>query len=212
MIGVNSMTPAALLALAMTCSPSVHPDTAHDIAKAESGLNPLAIAEIIPKSERLPSGKSFITHLPKSKGEALNIVNNIENKKRRYSVGLMQITNSNFKNFGTTAEKLFSPCENLSVFEKIITDCYLRGGSLKRALSCYYSGNFDTGQKSEVEFSTSYVQRIGYVVPSTKQDKAVNQEIATPIPNPNPNPNPKPRIVYPSHVVRGEFVLTSNGE
>ncbi|MCR8998736.1 hypothetical protein [Rahnella perminowiae] len=48
-----------------------------------------------------------------------------------------------------------------------------------RALSCYYAGNFITGQKPEKDFSsTSYVQRIGYnppaggyTVPSTKEEQ-----------------------------------------
>lgn len=216
------LSTSAFLALTLQCASSVHPDTAHDVARIESGFNPYAIAEIIPKAERLPGGKSFITHLPKSKGEALNIVSNIEKKNRRYSVGLMQITSTNFKKFGTSADKLFSPCNNLSVFEKIITDCYLRGTTLKRALSCYYSGNFETGRIPEKTLdNTSYVQRIGYVVPSTKEDKQSN------IPEPEKNvtstlyphevvrgeiiDSTKPEtetIKYPAHIVRGEFVIT----
>lgn len=206
---------AAFLSLALQCASTVHPDTAHDVAKIESGFNPYAIAEIIPKAERLPGDKGVISHLPKSKEEALNIVNRIEAKNRRYSIGLMQITSTNFKQFGMTAEKLLSPCNNLSVFEKIITDCYLRGKTMIRTLSCYYSGNFTTGQKKEKEFgATSYVERVGYsstthyVVPSTKQDKASNSNSSI---SASPNTKPKPRIVYPSQVVRGEFVLT-NGE
>lgn len=42
------LTPATLLALAMKCAVSVHPDTLSDIARTESGLNPWAVAEIIP--------------------------------------------------------------------------------------------------------------------------------------------------------------------
>lgn len=170
---------ASFLALTMQCAATVHPDTALDVAKTESGLNPYAIAEIIPKSERTPGGKSFITHLPNNKDAALSIIEKIEGKKRRYSVGLMQITSTNFSQYGMTAEKLLSPCNNLAVFEKIIADCYQRGGTLKRALSCYYSGNFDTGQKAESDLNqTSYIQRIGYsppkngyAVPSTKADR-----------------------------------------
>lgn len=170
---------ASFLALAIQCAATIHPDTALDIAKTESGLNPYAIAEIIPKSERALEGKAFITHLPKSKDAALSIIEKIEGKKRRYSVGLMQITSTNFSQYGMTAEKLLSPCDNLAVFEKIITDCYQRGGTLKRALSCYNSGNFETGQKPESDINqTSYIQRIGYsppqngyAVPSTKAER-----------------------------------------
>jgi type IV secretion system protein VirB1 len=115
------------IALAMQCAATVHPDTAMDVVRVESGLNPYAIAEIIPKEQRIKDGKSVITHLPNNKKDALSIVRNIELKKRRYSVGLMQITSTNFDKFNVDAEKLFNPCTNLTVFEKILTDCYTRG-------------------------------------------------------------------------------------
>lgn len=198
------MTPSALLALAMACAPTVHPDTAHDVARVESGLNPFAIAEIIPKEKRKPGDKGVISYFPESIKAALNITRQIELRKHRYSVGLMQITSSNFSKYNMGAEKLFDPCNSLSVFEKIITDCYLRGGNLVNALSCYYSGNFSTGQKKETEFSgTSYTGRIGYtdtgdkkyVVPSTKADR-----MSTASPSPDSD---KPRQIWPGKVVRG---------
>lgn len=167
------LSPTAFLALAMQCAPSVHPDTVLDIARVESGFNPYAIAEIIPKSERQPDKPNVISYHPKTDADAIRLINQIEQKKRRYSVGLMQITSTNFNHYRVTARDLLEPCTNLAVFEKILTDCYQRGGSLKKALSCYYSGNFSTGQQAEAAFSqTSYVQRIGYAVPSTRQDKA----------------------------------------
>lgn len=83
----------------------------------------------------------------------------------------MQITSTNFPQFGVSAESMFNPCDNMTVAAKIITDCYQRGGTLQRALSCYYSGNFETGQRPESAFgNTSYVQRIGYVVPQRGQN------------------------------------------
>ncbi len=73
----------------------------------------------------------------------------------------MQITSTNFQKYHVSDAQLFDPCTNLSVFEKIMVDCYQRGGNLKSALSCYYSGNFKTGLKKEKIFSdTSYVDRI----------------------------------------------------
>lgn len=186
------MTPAAVLALAMTCASTVHPDTVHDVAKTESGFNPFAIAEIIPKAQRVPGDKGVISYFPSSIESAMNIVSKIQSRGRRYSVGLMQITSTNFSTYGMTAEKLFDPCNNLMVFEKIITDCYTRGGSLLDALSCYYSGDFNVGKKAEKDFDgTSYVQRIGYnppaggyVVPGTKDDQ--QQRSADPEPDSAP--------------------------
>lgn len=171
------LAPTAFMALAMQCSPAVHPETAFDVARVESNFNPYAIAEIIPKAERSATNTRVISHFPTNKTEAIARIKQIEAKKHRYSVGLMQITSTNFARFGMTAEKLLSPCHNLTVFEKILTDCYRRGGSLKRALSCYYAGNFTTGQQPEAQFAkTSYVERIGYVVPSTRQERTRKED------------------------------------
>ena len=68
-------------------------------------LNPYAIAEIIPKVKRKPGDKGVVSYFPESKEAALKIVKNIELRNHRYSVGLMQITSTNFAKFGTTAEK-----------------------------------------------------------------------------------------------------------
>jgi type IV secretion system protein VirB1 len=37
---------AVLLTLAMQCAPTIHPDTSHDVARVESGLNPFAIGVV----------------------------------------------------------------------------------------------------------------------------------------------------------------------
>lgn len=197
------MIKAGLLSLALQCSPQVHPDTVFDVAKTESGLNPFAIAEIIPKAERAAKGKSVISHMPATKEEAMKIVNAIEKKGRRYSVGLMQITSTNFRQYHTTAEQLFDPCNNLKISEKIMLDCWQRSGKLKNAFSCYYSGDPMIGQKREKEFSdTSYIERIAgkplepvqeVIVPSTRELKQPTKKIA-------------PRqlaVIYPNYIVRG---------
>lgn len=197
------MLKETLLSLALQCAPAVHHDTVLDVARTESGLNPFAIAEIIPKDERATTEKSVITHMPATKEEAMKIVNAIEKKGRRYSVGLMQITSTNFSQYYTTAEKLFSPCDNLKVAEKIMLDCWQRSGKLKNALSCYYSGDPMIGQKREKEFSdTSYVERIAgkplepaqeVIVPSTRELKQSTKKLS-------------PRqlaVIYPNYIVRG---------
>jgi len=193
------LSPAAFLAAAMQCAASVHPSTSFDVARVESGFNPYAIAEIVPKNERLHGRKGIISHVPTNKADAVSIVRRLEAKGRRYSVGLMQITSTNFRHYGVTAGDLLGPCTNLSVFERILTNCYRRGGSLKRALSCYYSGNFDTGQQPESAFNqSSYVQRIGYVVPSTQDDKQRHVVVTA-----------KPEMHYPATVLRGDITDNS---
>ena len=186
------LSTTAFLTLAMQCAVSVHPSTALDVARVESGLNPYAIAEI------MPGGKGVTSHFPASKDEAVSLTARLAAKGRRYSVGLMQITSTNFRHYRVSARDLLNPCTNLSVFERILTDCYRRGGSLKRALSCYYSGNFTTGQQPESAFNhTSYIQRIGYAVPSTREDRRRP-----------PAEMLAPEIHYPTAVMRGE--LTDN--
>ncbi|EKN6239524.1 lytic transglycosylase domain-containing protein [Yersinia enterocolitica] len=186
------LSPTAFLVAAMQCAATIHPSTAFDVAKVESGFNPYAVAEIVPKEEKTPGSVGVISHQPTSKQAAANIIKRIAAKGRRYSVGLMQITSTNFRHYGVTAHNLLDPCINLSVFERILTDCYQRGGTLKRALSCYYSGNFDTGQQPEPAFNqTSYIQRIGYAVPSTREDLEHSTITSD--------------IHYPATVLRGEL-------
>lgn len=190
------LSPSAFLAAAMQCAASVHPATALDIARVESGFNPYAIAEMVPKHKRAPGSSGVISHLPANRTDAVSIAGQLAAKGRRYSVGLMQIASTNFRHYGVTARDLFDPCVNLSVFERILTDCYRRGGSLKRALSCYYSGNFDAGQQPEAAFNqSSYVQRIGYIVPSTREDKQRHSAGKA-----------MPVIHYPNTVLRGDII------
>lgn len=160
------------------------------MARVESGFHPYAIAEILPDS------RGVISHFPTSLSEAIRLTGRLAARGRRYSVGLMQITSTNFRHYGVTASDLLNPCVNLSVFERILDDCYRRGGTLKRALSCYYSGNFETGLRPESAFNqTSYVQRIGYVVPSTREDRQRT-----------PDRNVQPSVRYPAVVLSGEPV------
>ena len=133
------LSTTAFLALAVQCAASIHPSTSLDVARVESGFHPYAIAEILPDS------RGVISHFPTSLSEAIRLTGRLAARGRRYSVGLMQITSTNFRHYGVTASDLLNPCVNLSVFERILDDCYRRGGTLKRALSCYYSGNFETG-------------------------------------------------------------------
>ncbi|CAB1215876.1 VirB1 [Klebsiella pneumoniae] len=202
------LSTTAFLAAAMQCAASIHPSTALDVARVESGFNPYAIAEIIPKATGTLENNNVISHQPASRDKAELIIRRLVTQGRRYSVGLMQITSTNFHHYGVTASDLLDPCTNLSVFERILSDCYQRGGSLERALSCYYSGNFRTGQQPEAAFSgTSYLQRMGYVaaspryaVPGTREDKSTMSTHMEAIPAYKPSP---PRVVWPGTVVRG---------
>ncbi|EPQ5777165.1 lytic transglycosylase domain-containing protein [Citrobacter koseri] len=202
------LSTTAFLAAAMQCAASIHPSTTLDVARVESSFNPYAIAEIIPVFQGIPGEKSVISHHPASRADAEHIIRRLSAQDRRFSVGLMQITSTNFRHYGVTASDLLDPCTNLSVFARILSDCYRRGGSLKRALSCYYSGNFRTGQQPEAAFSgTSYVQRIGYApgstlyaVPGTRDDKST---AAVPLKAFPAGDASRPHVIWPGAVVRG---------
>ncbi|EJJ8281104.1 lytic transglycosylase domain-containing protein [Salmonella enterica] len=204
------MIKETLLSLALQCAPSVHTDTVIDIAKTESGFNPFAIAEIVTKDK-------IISHLPKSKNEALEIIERLETNNGRFSVGLMQIYSGNFKGYNVTAEEMLNPCSNLKIAEKILVDCFQRGGNLKNALSCYYSGNFETGHKKETIFAnTSYIERIGMsntkaapikiIVPSTRTITEVNQPSGGVVAK-----NKVKKIIYPPYVLRGSVAYKFQG-
>lgn len=61
------LSTSVFLAAAMQCAASIHPSTALDVARVESGLNPYAIAEI------LPGGKGVISHFPASRNETISL-------------------------------------------------------------------------------------------------------------------------------------------
>ena len=202
------LSTTAFLAAAMQCAASIHPSTALDVARVESGFNPYAIAEIVPRARRASGDNPVISHLPAGRTDAERIIRRLAIQDRRYSVGLMQITSTNFRHYRVTAIDLLDPCTNLSVFERILSDCYRRGGTLKRALSCYYSGDFRTGQLPEAAFSgTSYVQRIGYAsaspryaVPGVREDTSPPEAALKAIPADKLS---RPRVIWPGTVVRG---------
>lgn len=61
------LSTTAFLAIAMQCAASIHPSTAFDVARVESGFNPYAIAEIVPKAGPSFGDQHIISHLPASR-------------------------------------------------------------------------------------------------------------------------------------------------
>lgn len=142
---------ASFLVLATTCSPNVAAETVRAIVAVESGFNPLAISVVGGALERQPR------HLV----EAVATARALADGGWSFSVGLGQINSANFERLGLTAASAFEPCMNLAALQSVLGDCYQRASNpadgqpaLRRALSCYYSGNFSSGLRD------GYVARV----------------------------------------------------
>lgn len=136
------MDAAIFLTLAMACAPQVHPDTARAIVSVESGFNPYAIGVV---------GGALVRQ-PRTFAEALATIDALHAAGWNYSVGIGQINVANFARLGLTASTALDPCTNLTAMQAVLGACFERASptadaqaALRRALSCYYSGNFSTG-------------------------------------------------------------------
>ncbi len=146
------------IALTTLCAPLVHPSTAHAIVATESGFNPHAIGVVA----------GSLQQQPRSIEESLATARALRSQGRNFSVGLAQINVHNLDRFGMSVVDGLDGCKNLRAMQLILGDCFDRAGSkgelqasLRRALSCYYSGNFTTG------FRHGYVNRVVSNAPKT---------------------------------------------
>src|SRR5688500_8268701 len=135
--------------LAAACAPAVHLTTAAAIVGVESTFNPNAIGVV----------GGNLARQPRSRADAQATARSLQGAGWNYSVGLAQINRANFKRLGLGSLTALEPCRNLAAMQAVLIDCFERAGgtgqgSLRRALSCYYSGNFTTG------LSHGYVQRV----------------------------------------------------
>ena len=149
------MDASTFVALVLACAPQVHADTAHALVGVESGFNPWAIGVV---------GGTLLRQ-PRQLAEALATARALHAGGWNFSVGLGQINVGNFARLGLTLDTAFEPCANLRAMQAVLTECFARanaaGGSaasdqatLRRALSCYYSGSFTTGYRH------GYVQKV----------------------------------------------------
>lgn len=162
------MDHADFVALAGACAPAIHASTATALVHVESSMNPWAIGVV----------GAALPRQPRSRAEALVTARELSENGWNFSVGLGQINVRNFTRLRLTLETAFDPCTNLAAMQEILADCFDRAhatddgsrqSALRRALSCYYSGNFATG------FEHGYVRRVviasmnstGRISPST---------------------------------------------
>lgn len=151
------LTTSAFLALALQCAPSIHPATLTPIIKTESSFNPYAIGVV---------GK-LLPRQPQSLDEAVSTVHELVKEGANFSIGLGQINRQHF-DVGKP-EQVFDPCTNLRMTAVVLQGCYSTAlkadtdpqSALRKAISCYYTGNQTRGFVPEPQFgNTSHVQRV----------------------------------------------------
>ena len=148
------MNPEALFALLLACAPQVDPRTAAALVEVESSLQPHAIGVVGGQLERQP----------RNRAEALATARALQTDGWNFSLGLAQINVHNLPRLGLSLERAFDPCTNLRAMQTLLRECLDRAHTadpgpanqqhVRRALSCYYSGNFSTG------FAHGYVRRV----------------------------------------------------
>ena len=145
------MDATSFLALVAVCAPLVNPQTAQALVSVESAFNPHAIGVVA----------GALQHQPTNVREAVVTATYLQASGWNFSVGLAQINVHNLERLGLTIRSAFDPCENLKAMQALLGECFRRAGNgeapqreLRRALSCYYSGNYATG------FREGYVRRV----------------------------------------------------
>jgi len=139
--------------LAKKCAPNVDSSTLRAVVTGESSHNPLAI--------NINKGKQLVNK-PKTKEEAILIVNKLLKDGVNFDAGMGQINSKNMEWLKLSSADLFDSCKNLEAAAKVLIYCYKTASkkfgegqkSLRAALSCYNTGSLERG------FSNGYVKKI----------------------------------------------------
>jgi type IV secretion system protein VirB1 len=153
---------SALIALSSQCAPTVAPGTLLSFARAESGLDPLAI-------HGNTDGRSY--H-PATKAEAVAIASRMIARGERPDLGFMQINAANLGWLGLSITQAFELCPSIAAGARILhggyDPCMDAGGEpqacLRVAASTYNTGSPTRG------FANGYVMRVAataeHVIPA----------------------------------------------
>lgn len=119
----------------LACPIVVPPEHMSAIVRTESQANPFAVGVVGHNLSRQPT----------SQNEAKKLVAQLAKDKMNYSVGVAQVNQVNFSNYGLNINNMFELCTNLNVGSRILKSCYERYKNWEKAYSCYYAGNDQTG-------------------------------------------------------------------
>jgi type IV secretion system protein VirB1 len=129
----------------------VAPETLLAVAKVESNFRAFAIHDNT-------TGRSYN---PPSRGEAIEIAEDLTAINHSVDLGIMQINNANLKEIGMPVSDAFEPCRAMGVAATILSHDYesvdgdvRQQRALREALSAYNTGNDKAG------FRNGYVKRV----------------------------------------------------
>lgn len=138
------------------CLFQVHPDTATQIIRHESGGRPNAINVNVLRGKPRP-----VYSQPKNRQDAIALAKRFIAQGYSVDMGLMQVNSRNLPRYGVTLKEIFDPCTNIRTGSHILYNAYQQTTrttpdvqtALLRALSVYNTGNAQRG------FSNGYVAR-----------------------------------------------------
>lgn len=128
--------------------------------QVESAHRPHAIGY---KVVRRSDGAVFhLVSKPRNVDEAKDMARWFIQHGYKFDAGIAQVNSVNFERYGITPENMFDACTSIRTGARILQECYARASSkfkdeqtaLGAAVSCYQSGNFNTG------YSTGYVSLV----------------------------------------------------
>lgn len=134
--------------LPVDCPAIAEAETLARIVRVESSGNPFAIGVVAGRLQRQP----------RSLEEAVLTATFLEKSGYDYSVGLSQVNRVHFKRLGWVGDmaKGFNACQNLHAGAGVYMACKRNAErsfpgddqrARRAALSCYYSGDFVTGER-----------------------------------------------------------------
>jgi type IV secretion system protein VirB1 len=167
------LTPAAFLSLALSCAPSLAPETVLAVVRAESGLNPWAIG--------VNHGGPPVSP-PRSREEAIATAEGLAARGANFDVGLAQINNVTLTRLGLSLAEAFDPCRNLAAAASVLGADYQAAArlrpepqaALRTAFSLYNTGDPGRG------FRNGYVARIEAAATANPASATARPELPPP--------------------------------
>jgi type IV secretion system protein VirB1 len=154
---VGTMALSSLVAAqAQDCNRFTSSSLERALVKTESSANPFAIGVV----------NGYLKWQPRNKEEAVATALALKAAGYNFSMGCRQVNLYNLRKYGLDFESVFDPEKNSRTGTDIYNECFGRARAkfgddyttTRAALSCYYSGNFTTGQRKEGK--QSYVDKV----------------------------------------------------